>query len=71
MPRDPDLYDFFVSYARDNNADGWITQFVEELVLGKVDGRYRRSKCAPMRISRLSTNVASACRVRPSNGKST
>ena len=32
MPRAPDLYDFFVSYARGNNAEGWITQCVEELL---------------------------------------
>ena len=32
MPRDPDEYDFFVSYARSDNRDGWITRFVEELL---------------------------------------
>ena len=30
MPTDTDL-DFFVSYARRNNADGWITRFLEAL----------------------------------------
>lgn len=29
---DIDHYDFFVSYARKDNADGWITNFVEELL---------------------------------------
>ncbi len=33
MPRDPDEFDFFVSYARADNSDGWITQFVEELLV--------------------------------------
>lgn len=32
MPRDPDEYDFFVSYARADNRDGWISGFVEELL---------------------------------------
>ncbi len=32
MPRDPDKYDFFVSYARSDNRDGWITAFVDELL---------------------------------------
>ena len=32
MPRDPDKYDFFVSYARRDNRDGWITRFVEALL---------------------------------------
>jgi tetratricopeptide (TPR) repeat protein len=32
MPRDTDQYDFFVSYARADNAGGWITGFVEELL---------------------------------------
>jgi hypothetical protein len=32
MPRDPDLYDFFVSYARADNRDGWIERFIEELL---------------------------------------
>lgn len=27
-----DHYDFFVSYARKDNADGWITNFVDELL---------------------------------------
>jgi len=31
MPREIDQYDFFVSYARKDNAGGWITQFVEQL----------------------------------------
>ena len=30
MPRDSDQYDFFVSYARADNAEGWITAFVAE-----------------------------------------
>ena len=25
MPRDPDQYDFFVSYARADNQEGWIS----------------------------------------------
>ena len=29
---DPDSFDFFVSYARADNATGWITRFVEELL---------------------------------------
>lgn len=32
MPRDTDKYDFFVSYARKDNENGWITQFIEELL---------------------------------------
>jgi hypothetical protein len=32
MPRDSDLYDFFVSYARADNSGGWISGFVEELL---------------------------------------
>jgi hypothetical protein len=32
MPRDSDLFDFFVSYARADNRDGWISGFVEELL---------------------------------------
>ena len=38
MPRDPDQYDFFVSYARQDNrpaapgTPGWISSFVEELL---------------------------------------
>ena len=32
MPLDPDKYDFFVSYARADNRDGWISRFVEELL---------------------------------------
>jgi len=28
---DSDQFDFFVSYARNDNADGWITRFLEEL----------------------------------------
>ena len=31
MPRDPDHYDLFVSYARHDNRDGWISRFVDEL----------------------------------------
>jgi len=30
--RDSDQYDFFVSYSRKDNATGWITRFVEELL---------------------------------------
>ena len=30
MPTTTDL-DFFVSYARHDNADGWITRFLEAL----------------------------------------
>jgi len=32
MPRDPDLFDLFVSYARKDNVGGWISGFVEELL---------------------------------------
>ena len=32
MPDDPEPSDFFVSYARSDNAGGWITRFVEELL---------------------------------------
>jgi tetratricopeptide (TPR) repeat protein len=32
VPRDADQYDFFVSYARADNAGGWIGGFVEELL---------------------------------------
>jgi len=32
MSKDADSYDFFVSYARNDNATGWITLFVEELL---------------------------------------
>lgn len=32
MPLDTDQFDFFVSYARKDNSDGWITRFVEELL---------------------------------------
>jgi tetratricopeptide (TPR) repeat protein len=32
MSRDPDQFDFFVSYARKDNAGGWITRFIEELL---------------------------------------
>ena len=32
MPHAPEDYDFFVSYAREDNKSGWITGFVEELV---------------------------------------
>ncbi|MEK6257480.1 MAG: tetratricopeptide repeat protein [Planctomycetota bacterium] len=31
MPRDPDRYDLFISYARHDNRDGWISRFVDEL----------------------------------------
>ena len=31
MPADSDQLDFFVSYARADNATGWITQFIEAL----------------------------------------
>ena len=33
MPRDADLYDFFVSYARQDNRHGWISGIVEELLV--------------------------------------
>ena len=36
MPRDPDRYDFFVSYARADNRAGWITAFVEEILAAHV-----------------------------------
>lgn len=32
MPADSDRYDFFVSYARADNAQGWISGFIEELL---------------------------------------
>jgi tetratricopeptide (TPR) repeat protein len=32
MPHDSGEFDFFVSYARADNRDGWITAFVEELL---------------------------------------
>ncbi len=32
MPPDADGYDFFVSYAREDNRDGWISRFVERLL---------------------------------------
>jgi hypothetical protein len=30
MSRDPEQFDFFVSYARNDNTDGWVTRFVAE-----------------------------------------
>jgi len=32
VPRDPDEYDFFVSYARSDNRDSWIDRFIDELL---------------------------------------
>lgn len=32
MNPDNNTFDFFVSYARSDNANGWITRFVEELL---------------------------------------
>jgi hypothetical protein len=32
MPRDADGYDFFVSYAREDNCDGHIAGFVDRLL---------------------------------------
>ncbi|MCX6901612.1 MAG: tetratricopeptide repeat protein, partial [Verrucomicrobia bacterium] len=32
QPADNQTYDFFVSYARGDNANGWITRFIEELL---------------------------------------
>jgi hypothetical protein len=32
MPRDPDRYDFFVSYASADNREGWVTAFVDALL---------------------------------------
>lgn len=32
MSADNDSFDFFVSYARSDNASGWITQFIAELL---------------------------------------
>lgn len=32
MPRNPNQYDFFVSYARADDRDGWIRNFVQNLV---------------------------------------
>jgi tetratricopeptide (TPR) repeat protein len=42
MPRDPDRFDFFVSYARADNREGWITAFVEHLLAehNKFTGRH-------------------------------
>src|ERR1051325_7648329 len=31
MPRETDQYDFFVSYARKDNVNGWINCFIEQL----------------------------------------
>lgn len=31
-PAESDQFDFFVSYARKDNVDGWITRFIEELL---------------------------------------
>jgi tetratricopeptide (TPR) repeat protein len=42
MPPDDDRYDFFVSYAREDNRDGWISRFVERLLAEQqrvTDGR--------------------------------
>ncbi len=36
MPSDCDQYDFFVSYARNDNADGWVTRFIAELLAEHV-----------------------------------
>ena len=33
MTRDADEFDFFVSYCRADNANGWITQFVDDLLV--------------------------------------
>ena len=33
MSRDPDRYDLFVSYARADNSRGWISRFVDELLI--------------------------------------
>ncbi|MEO8493807.1 MAG: toll/interleukin-1 receptor domain-containing protein, partial [Planctomycetota bacterium] len=33
MPDDPEERDFFVSYARADNSAGWITRFVDELLV--------------------------------------
>ena len=32
MPKDSDQFDFFVSNARNDNADGWVTRFIAELL---------------------------------------
>ena len=32
MPYDTDQFDFFVSYARKDNVDGWISAFIDELL---------------------------------------
>lgn len=39
MKTDPQSYDFFVSYARPDNTDGWITDFVDKLVTLLLSGR--------------------------------
>jgi hypothetical protein len=46
MPRDPDRYDFFVSYARKDNGEGWISGLVNEL-LG-VTNRRRWNSCGKL-----------------------
>jgi hypothetical protein len=33
MSADSDQFDFFVSYARSDNADGWVTRFIAELAV--------------------------------------
>jgi tetratricopeptide (TPR) repeat protein len=33
VPADSDQFDFFVSYSRADNAKGWITRFIEELLV--------------------------------------
>lgn len=32
MPLDTDEYDMFISYARNDNMSGWITNFIDELL---------------------------------------
>lgn len=32
MPLVPEQFDFFVAYARKDDASGWITRFIEELL---------------------------------------
>ena len=38
MPPDADGYDFFVSYAREDNRGGWISGFVEDACWPSTSG---------------------------------
>jgi hypothetical protein len=47
MPPDDDRYDFFVSYAREDNRDGWISRFVERLLAEHQRGTDGRPPLRP------------------------